>query len=80
MRTKRGSHASYPEACGFDHVEKGDDQVRLFAMRLGEGRHEFSYLVRATTGGTFQAAGAWAEQMYAPEVFGRTATITVVVK
>ena len=65
---------------GFDHVEKGDDQVRLFAMRLGEGRHEFSYLVRATTGGTFQAAGAWAEQMYAPEVFGRTATITVVVK
>ena len=38
---------------GFDHVEKYDDRVVLFATRLSEGRHEFSYLVRATTAGTF---------------------------
>ena len=37
---------------GFDHVESHDDQVRLFATRLGEGHHEFSYIVRATTAGT----------------------------
>ncbi len=65
---------------GFDHVEKQDDKVLLFATRLGQGPHEFSYLVRATTSGTFQAAGAWAEQMYAPEVFGRSAPTTVTVK
>ncbi|MDQ3070968.1 MAG: MG2 domain-containing protein, partial [Acidobacteriota bacterium] len=57
---------------GFDHVEKFDDRVQLFATRLGDGRHEFSYLVRATTAGTFLAAPAWVEQMYAPEVNGRT--------
>ncbi len=65
---------------GFDHVEKYDDRVVLFATRLSEGRHEFSYLVRATTAGTFRAAGAWAEEMYAPEVNGRTAPATVVIK
>ena len=45
----------------------------LFATRLSEGRHEFSYLVRATTAGTFNVAGTWAEEMYAPEVNGRSA-------
>jgi uncharacterized protein YfaS (alpha-2-macroglobulin family) len=65
---------------GFDHVEKYDDRVVLFAMRLGDGSHEFSYLVRATTSGTFRAAGTWAEAMYAPEVNGRTAPVTIVIK
>ena len=58
---------------GFDHVEKYDDRVVLFATRLSDGRHEFSYLVRATTAGSFSVTGTWAEEMYAPEVFGRTA-------
>jgi len=65
---------------GFDRVEKHDDRVLLFATRLSDGRHEFSYLVRATTGGTFHAAGTWAEEMYAPDVNGRTAAATVVIK
>ncbi len=46
------------EKGGFDHVEKFDDQVRLFATRLGEGHHEFAYIVRATTAGTYSAAPA----------------------
>lgn len=65
---------------GFDHVEKFDDRVVLFGTRLSDGTHEYSYLVRATTSGTFTAAGAWAEEMYAPEVNGRSAPATVVVK
>jgi uncharacterized protein YfaS (alpha-2-macroglobulin family) len=65
---------------GFDRVEKFDDRVVLFATRLSEGRHEFSYLVRATIGGTFTAPGAWAEEMYAPEVNGRSAPAQVVIK
>jgi uncharacterized protein YfaS (alpha-2-macroglobulin family) len=65
---------------GFDHVERHDDRIQLFATRLGEGRHEFSYIVRATTAGTFRTAPARAEEMYEPEVFGRTATTRIDVK
>jgi alpha-2-macroglobulin len=62
---------------GFDHVERYDDRVQLFATRLSEGTHEFSYVARATTAGTFRTAPARAEEMYEPEVFGRTATTTI---
>ena len=65
---------------GFDRVERHDDRVLLFATRLSEGRHVFSYLVRATTPGRFAAAPARAEEMYEPEVFGRTAAATVEVR
>jgi uncharacterized protein YfaS (alpha-2-macroglobulin family) len=65
---------------GFDHVERHDDRVQLFATRLAEGIHEFSYIVRATTAGTFRTAPAHAEEMYEPEVFGRTATSVIEVK
>lgn len=65
---------------GFDRVERHDDRIQLFATRLGEGLHEFSYIVRATTAGTFRTAPARAEEMYAPEVFGRTATAVIDVK
>ncbi|MGE5837620.1 MAG: MG2 domain-containing protein [Acidobacteriota bacterium] len=65
---------------GFDHIEKYDERIALFATRLSEGRHEFSYLVRATTAGTFRVAGTWAEEMYAPEVNGRSEPATIVIK
>jgi hypothetical protein len=65
---------------GFDHIERHDDRIRLFATRLSEGLHEFSYIARATTAGTFRTAPARAEEMYTPEVFGRTATTTIEVK
>lgn len=65
------------ERGGFDHVERHDDRVDLFATRLSEGDHEFKYLVRATTSGTFITAPTHAEEMYEPEVFGRTATSVI---
>ena len=65
---------------GFDHVERHDDRVNLFATRLGEGMHEFTYLVRATTAGTFMIGPTHAEEMYEPEVFGRTASEVIEVK
>jgi uncharacterized protein YfaS (alpha-2-macroglobulin family) len=65
---------------GFDHVERHDDRVQLFATRLGEGQHEFTYIVRATTAGTFKTAPAHVEEMYEPEVFGRTPTVIVEVR
>jgi alpha-2-macroglobulin len=71
---------SWWERGGFDHVERFDDRVNLFATRLSEGHHEFSYIVRATTAGTFRTAPARAEEMYTPEVFGRTPTAVIEVR
>jgi uncharacterized protein YfaS (alpha-2-macroglobulin family) len=68
------------ERGGFDHVERHDDRVQLFATRLAEGRHQFTYVVRATTAGTFRTAPARAEEMYEPEVFGRTPTAVITVQ
>jgi alpha-2-macroglobulin len=74
---ERVSRWAWWERGGFDHVERHDDRVNVFATRLGEGTHEFTYLVRATTAGTFITAPAHAEEMYEPEVFGRTATARI---
>jgi uncharacterized protein YfaS (alpha-2-macroglobulin family) len=71
---------SWWERGGFDHVERHDDRVELFATRLAEGRQTFSYIVRATTAGSFRTAPAHAEEMYEPEVFGRTATAVIEVR
>jgi uncharacterized protein YfaS (alpha-2-macroglobulin family) len=64
----------------FDYVEKHDDRVLAFATQLRSGRHEFSYLVRATTSGVFRASGARVEAMYAPELGGRSEAATVTVR
>lgn len=82
-RQRSNDHVSswaWWERGGFDHVERHDDRVDLFATRLGDGDHHYSYLLRATTAGTFIAAPAHAEEMYEPEVFGRTATTVIEVK
>jgi uncharacterized protein YfaS (alpha-2-macroglobulin family) len=68
------------ERGGFDRVERHDDRVLLFATRLSEGRHVFSYLARATTAGRFLVAPARVEEMYEPEVFGRTAATLIEVQ
>ena len=65
---------------GFNHVEQKDDRVLLFADALFAGVHTYSYLVRATTYGTFSMPATYAEQMYAPDVFGRTTNKTIIVK
>jgi alpha-2-macroglobulin len=65
---------------GFDRVERFDNRVELFATRLSEGRHEFTYVARATTAGTYRTAPARAEEMYEPEVFGRTPTAVIEVR
>jgi uncharacterized protein YfaS (alpha-2-macroglobulin family) len=57
-----------------------DDRSEVFAMRLSEGVHRFTYTVRATTPGTFVAAPAKAEEMYSPETFGRSTGVTVVIE
>jgi uncharacterized protein YfaS (alpha-2-macroglobulin family) len=57
---------------GFNHVELRDDRVLLFADWLPAGVHRHRYLARALSYGTFRLPGSKAEEMYAPEVFGRS--------
>lgn len=57
---------------GFTHVERHDDRVLLFADWLPVGVHTYTYIARATTKGTFALPPTTAEEMYAPEVYGRT--------
>lgn len=58
---------------GFNHIEMHDDKVLLFSDSLRTGIHTHRYLVRALTSGRFTLPGTKAMQMYAPEVFGRSA-------
>jgi uncharacterized protein YfaS (alpha-2-macroglobulin family) len=76
----QGSWMSWWEHGGFDHIERHDDRVNLFATRLSEGNHEFVYMLRATTAGTFITSPTHVEEMYEPEVFGRTAKAVVEVQ
>jgi hypothetical protein len=64
---------------GFNHVEMHDDRVLLFADSLTAGVHTYRYLARALSFGRFLVPGTRAEQMYAPEVFGRSAEKQVLV-
>ncbi|MGN6109823.1 MAG: hypothetical protein ACTHU0_32245, partial [Kofleriaceae bacterium] len=64
----------------WDHRNLRDNRGEAFAMELPAGVHRFSYTARATTPGTFLAAPAKAEEMYAPETFGRTTGQTVVIE
>jgi uncharacterized protein YfaS (alpha-2-macroglobulin family) len=64
----------------WDFTNLRDNRSEAFAMHMSEGRHQFSYTVRATTPGTFVAAPAKAEEMYSPETFGRSSGQIVVVE
>ena len=57
-----------------------DDRVEAFSSLLWEGVHAYAYVARATTPGTFIVPPPKAEEMYAPETFGRGATDRVVVE
>ena len=63
----------------FNHRELLDDRVVLYADWMPAGVHRYTYVARATTPGTYAHPAATAEQMYAPEVFGRTGGSTFVV-
>ncbi|HZB40418.1 MAG TPA: alpha-2-macroglobulin family protein, partial [Ilumatobacter sp.] len=63
----------------FEHQNMRDDRVEAFTSYLAGGTYEYSYIARATTPGQFVVPPAKAEELYAPEVFGRSASATVVV-
>ncbi len=64
----------------FDHQNLRDDKAEAFSLILPGGEHEYSFVCRATAPGTFVVPPAKAEEMYAPEVFGRSGGVKVIIK
>jgi hypothetical protein len=56
-----------------------DDRVLFFVDHMSAGMFHYRYLARATTIGTFVLPPTKAEEMYTPEVFGRTGADSIVV-
>ncbi len=54
------------------HVETHDDRVFLYVDHLSEGVYEYEYFLRALVPGSFQHLPARAEELFFPEIFGRT--------
>jgi hypothetical protein len=64
----------------YEHQNLRDDRAEAFTSLLWDGVYEYTYIARATTPGTFIVPPSKAEEMYSPEVFGRSASDRVVIK
>ncbi|MEJ5224302.1 MAG: alpha-2-macroglobulin family protein, partial [Anaerolineales bacterium] len=64
----------------YEHQNLRDERAEAFATLLWDGVYEYTYFARATTPGTFIVPPAKAEEMYSPEVFGRSASDRVIVE
>jgi uncharacterized protein YfaS (alpha-2-macroglobulin family) len=76
----QGQAARAPEHGWYDsfmHSEAYDDRMEVYANFLAAGEHHWSYVVQATTPGRFARPATWVDQMYEPEVFGRSASQVV---
>jgi len=64
----------------YEHQNFRDDRVEVFASFLYQVSHEYSYYARATSCGKFIVPPAKIEEMYNPEVFGRSSSETVIIQ
>jgi uncharacterized protein YfaS (alpha-2-macroglobulin family) len=64
----------------YEHQNLRDERAEAFASLLWDGVYEYTYIARATTPGTFIVPPAKAEEMYSPEVFGRSSSDLVIVE
>ena len=64
----------------FNYQNLRDDRAEAFATIVYAGTYEYTYLTRATTPGTFVTPPTRAEEIYAPETFGRSGTDIVVIE
>lgn len=63
----------------FDHQNLRDNCAQAFASQVQEGVYTYRYFALATTPGRFIVPPPKAEEMYAPETFGRGTTDVVVI-
>jgi len=64
----------------YEHQNMRDERAEAFTSLLWHGVFEYTYVARATTPGTFVVPPAKAEEMYSPEVFGRSGSDWVIVE
>jgi len=64
----------------YQHQNLRDERAEAFTTLLWDGVYQYTYIARATTPGAFVAPPAKAEEMYSPEVFGRSASDRVIVE
>jgi alpha-2-macroglobulin len=64
----------------YEHQNLRDERAEAFTPLLWDGVYEYSYIARATTPGRFIVPPAKAEEMYSPEVFGRSSSMVVIVE
>ncbi len=64
----------------YDHQNVRDERVEAFSSLLWEGVYTYDYVARATTPGTFITPPTKAEEMYSPDVFGRSSSDLVIVE
>jgi uncharacterized protein YfaS (alpha-2-macroglobulin family) len=64
----------------YEHQNMRDERAEAFTTLLWDGVYSYSYVTRATTPGIFVVPPAKAEEMYSPEVFGRSASDMVVIE
>lgn len=64
----------------YEHQNLRDSRAEAFTSLLWDGVYEYTYVARATTPGEFAVPPTKAEEMYSPEVFGRSASDKVIVK
>jgi uncharacterized protein YfaS (alpha-2-macroglobulin family) len=64
----------------WNHFEYRKEGCRVFATRLRAGNHEFVYAIRPISRGAFHLPPAQVEEMYSPEVYGRTGERMAVVR
>ena len=84
----RGGEAKTPRpemspAEEFSTAEQWESVASLFVRDgslLWDGVYEYTYVARATTPGSYVVPPAKAEEMYSPEVFGRSASDKVIVE
>jgi len=64
----------------YQHTNMRDERVEAFTPLLWDGVYTYCYYARATTPGAFVVPPTKAEEMYAPETFGRGAGDRVIVE
>jgi hypothetical protein len=67
-----GSYRNKTRTLYPSHIESHDDRVFLYVESLSPGVYEYEYYLRALVPGEFQHLPARAEELFFPEVFGRT--------
>ena len=64
----------------YEHQNLRDERAEAFASLLWDGIYSYTYEATATTPGEFVVPPAKAEEMYSPEVFGRTGTDRMIIQ